>query len=396
MSDRRLRIAFVYDALFPYVKGGAERRYHELARRLSQRHDVHLVSWTWWDGAPDESLNGLTLHGVGRPPALYGADGKRTVREAAAFSVRALPTLLRGRWDVIDCSATPYLPLASTWFASRLTGTRLTATWHEFWGEHWRTYLPERPVVARVAMAIESACRRLSDEVVAVSDFTARAMALPDGRVHIVPNGITMSEIDAAPLPTDPADILYVGRLIDEKRVDLLLDAAARLRQRVPGLTYSIVGSGPEAGSLQARSVGLGVADRVRFHGHLEAAETYGRIKAAKLLVLPSVREGFGMAVAEAQAAGTVPVVVRSPHSGAADLVRDGVDGVVVPPTAAALADAIAGVLADPRRLTAMGGAARASGAERDWERLTDRMEAVYAGLDSRASAGSERGLGWS
>ena len=93
------------------------------------------------------------------------------------------------------------------------------------------------------------------------------------------------------------------------------------------------------------------MADRVRFHGHLEADETYGRIKAARLLVLPSIREGFGMAVAEAQAAGTVPVVVRSPHSGAADLVRDGVDGLVVPPTAAALADAMAGVLADPSRL---------------------------------------------
>jgi glycosyltransferase involved in cell wall biosynthesis len=256
----------------------------------------------------------------------------------------------------------------------------LTATWHEFWGEHWRAYLPERPVVARVAMGIESACRRLGDEVVAVSDFTARAMALPDGRVHIVPNGIALSEIDAAPLPSDPADIVYVGRLIDEKRVDLLLDAAARLRQRVPGLTYSIVGSGPEAGALQARSVSLGVADRVRFHGHLEPAETYGRIKAARLLVLPSVREGFGMAVAEAQAAGTVPVVVRSQHSGAPDLVRDGVDGVVVPPTAGALADAIAGVLADPGRLTSMGRAARAAGAERDWERLTDRMEALYRG----------------
>ena len=99
----------------------------------------------------------------------------------------------------------------------------------------------------------------------------------------------------------------------------------------MPGVSYSIIGSGPEAGRLQARAVRLGVADRVRFHGHLEAAETYGRIKAARLLVLPSVREGFGMAVAEAQAAGTVPVVVRSPHSGAADLVRDGVDGLVVP-----------------------------------------------------------------
>ena len=86
------------------------------------------------------------------------------------------------------------------------------------------------------------------------------------------------------------------------------------------------------------------------------------------------------MAVAEAQAAGTVPVVVRSPHSGAADLVRDGVDGLVVPPTAAALADALATALADPSRLEAMGRAARATGANRDWEHLADRMEALYRG----------------
>ena len=43
-----MRIAFVYDALYPYVRGGAERRYHELARRLSARHDVHYISWRHW------------------------------------------------------------------------------------------------------------------------------------------------------------------------------------------------------------------------------------------------------------------------------------------------------------------------------------------------------------
>ena len=70
MTEPRLRIAFVYDALFPYVKGGAERRYHELARRLRDRHDVHMVSWTWWDGQPDASLDGLTLHGAYGPRLL--------------------------------------------------------------------------------------------------------------------------------------------------------------------------------------------------------------------------------------------------------------------------------------------------------------------------------------
>lgn len=387
MTDGRLRIAFVYDALFPYVKGGGERRYHELARRLAVKHEVHVVSWTWWDGTPDESLDGLTLHGVGRPPAMYGTDGKRTVREAAAFSARILPVLLRGRWDVIDCSATPYLPLGSAWLAARLTSTRLVVTWHEFWGDHWLEYLPHRPVVARLARALESGSRRLGDEIVAVSDFTARAMKPRAGGMRVVPNGVTLADIDGAPLPDGAAQIVFVGRLIDEKRADLLLDAAARLRDRLPDVRYSIVGSGPEWGTLIAMAQRLNIADRVTFHGQLDASAAYGHMKAARLLVLPSVREGFGMTVAEAQAAGTVPLVVRGPSTAAPDLVRDGVDGFVVEPTGESLSQGIAAAFSDPERLTRMAAAARRAGIERDWDRLSERMEAIYRGPSPVADA---------
>ena len=50
---RRLRIAYVYDALHPYLLGGGERRYGELACRLAERHDVHYLTWQYWDGPPD-------------------------------------------------------------------------------------------------------------------------------------------------------------------------------------------------------------------------------------------------------------------------------------------------------------------------------------------------------
>ena len=386
MRDGRLRIAFVYDALYPYVLGGAERRYHELARRLTSRHDVHLVSWTWWNGDPDASLDGMTLHGVGQPPALYGADGKRTVREAVAFAARVLPTLLRNRWDVIDCSATPYLPLVSTWLASRLARTRLIVTWHEFWGDHWLDYLPHRPALARLAMLLESASARLGDDVVAVSEFTAGALPQDPRRTRVVPNGVTLSEIDGAGIWPDAAEVVYLGRLIDEKRVDLLIDAAARLRQRLPDLRYSIIGAGPELSRLTALADRLSISDRVTFHRQLGRSETFGRLRAAQLLVLPSVREGFGMAVAEAQAAGTVPIVVRAPSNGAADLVRDGVDGLVAEPTAAGLAEAIAGAFATPARLDSMARAARQVGIGRDWDCLAEEMEAIYGGAGAPAA----------
>lgn len=374
-----LRIAFVYDALYPWVNGGAERRYHALASRLAERHDVHMVSWQWWDGPAVIRRDGMTLHGVGRPPSLYGSDGKRTVREAVGFSARLLPTLLRGRFDVIDCSATPYLPLYATWLASRLTRTPLVATWHEFWGEHWSTYLPDRPMVARAARGLEAGARRLGDRLVAVSEFTAGAMGMAGApRLRVVPNGVDAGALMQADPHPDGAELICLGRLIDEKRVDLLVEAFAEVAARVPGVRCDVIGDGPELPALRGQAARLGLADRVRFLGRVPADEVPRRLRAAKILVQPSSREGYGMVVAEAQAAGVVPVVADGPFTAAPDLVRDGVDGLVVEPSAAALAGAVSMLLADPDRRAAMSRAARSAGASRDWGRLAAEMEQVY------------------
>jgi len=98
-----MKIAFVHDGLYPYFKGGIERRNYELATRLSARHDVHYITWSHWGGASSAPHDGLTVHGVGAPRPFYGGDGKRTVGEAAAFAARLVPTLLRQRYDVIEC-----------------------------------------------------------------------------------------------------------------------------------------------------------------------------------------------------------------------------------------------------------------------------------------------------
>jgi glycosyltransferase involved in cell wall biosynthesis len=379
MSPAGLRIGLVYDALYPYVTGGAEKRYHELAVRLAERHEVHYLTWHFWDGPNEMVKDGITLHGVGRPPSFYGADGKRTVREAVAFSARLLPVLMRQHWDVIDCSATPYLPLYAAWLGSRFTRTPLVATWHEFWGEHWRDYLPRRPMVARVARALESGSRRLGDVTVPVSEFTARRMGLPAGdEGRIVGNGVDLDAIRATRRSTKRVDVVFVGRLIDEKRVDLLLEAIHALATSFPELRCTVVGDGPERASLEGRAVRLGLAERVTFTGRIEGSRVYAAIKAAAVLVMPSIREGFGMTVAEAQACGTVPIVVRSPMSAASGLVRDGVDGMLCDPTTASMAEALARLLSDPARLASMSRLARRAGQQYDWDLLADRMEQIY------------------
>ena len=393
-----MRIALVYDAIYPWVTGGAERRFHELALRLRERHDVHLVGWQWWDGPSTIERAGVTLHGVGRAPALYGDDGKRTVREAVTFSARLLPFLLRHRFDVIDCSATPYLPIYPAAAARRIRGGSLVVTWHEFWGAHWEEYLPNRPLVARLARALESGGRRFGDRVVAVSDFTARAMDMVDDpRLAVAGNGVDVETIAAAEPMPDGAELVFVGRLIDEKRVDLLLDALGLLRERGMRPRCAIIGDGPERPALEAQAARLGIGEQVRFQGRVPELAVARQLRAARILVMPSLREGYGLAVAEGQAAGAVPVVVASPFSGATDLVDGGVDGVIVEPTAAALADGIGALLADPAQLERMSAAARDAGAGRSWDAVADRMERIYGELlAENQGAKPVRKLRWS
>jgi glycosyltransferase involved in cell wall biosynthesis len=98
----------------------------------------------------------------------------------------------------------------------------------------------------------------------------------------------------------------------------------------------------------------------------------------ARLLVLPSVREGFGITVVEAQACGTVPVVVRSPMSAATALVRDGVDGRLCESSAESIAAAVDELLSDEARREALAAAALTAAEAWSWDRLASEMESVY------------------
>jgi glycosyltransferase involved in cell wall biosynthesis len=409
----RLRIAFVYDALVPYCAGGAEQRFHELATRLAVRHDVHYVTWRYWGDDPILIRDSVTYHGVGGPRPFYGADGRRTVREQAAFAARLPAALARIGADVVDISATPFPPVYAAWLATRLTRTPLIATWHEYWGEHWASYLDDRPLTARLARSAEAGARGLADRRVAVSAFTARRLAgagaagagaqaagaqgagavatVVAGRqgadIDVVPNGVDVEALSAAgarPVTQRRIDVVFVGRLIAEKRVDLLIRAVASLAARRPGISCQIVGDGPEREALEALVRELGVGEQVTLTGRLAQEDVAARLGSARLLAMPSAREGYGISVVEGQAAGAVPLVARSPLSAASDLVRDGVDGLVVDGSAEAYARAIEHLLDDPGRLERLSAAARQTGATRGWDARAAEIERIYIDLVAR------------
>jgi glycosyltransferase involved in cell wall biosynthesis len=379
----RMRVRYVYDARYPEMSGGAERRYHELAIRLAPTCDVDYVSWTFGDDGHVQLRDGVTYRGVGPVPTFYGPDGKRRVGEAVAFAARLIPTLLRHRVDVLDVAATPTIPLFGAWLAATITRTPLVVTWHEFWGEHWHAYLPGARVVATIARRLESVSRRLGDRIVAVSPFTAARIG--PGRwahkVSVVGNGVAVEEIASTSPAAERIDIAYVGRLIDEKRIELLLGAVAQLARDDAGLRCVVIGDGPERTRLEALAGSLGITASVRFTGRISTEDVNAALRAATTLVLPSAREGYGIVVVEAQAAGAIPIVTTAPATAAPSLVRNGIDGLVVDATSVAIAAAVHELLADPQRQTRMRAAAAEAARSATWDTVAAEMLAVYRGV---------------
>ncbi|MBK1702461.1 glycosyl transferase [Thiococcus pfennigii] len=120
-------------------------------------------------------------------------------------------------------------------------------------------------------------------------------------------NGVDLDTFAAAPWPTppgvagEPLRLVFVGRLIPVKGVDMLLEAVARLAGEAQ-VRLSIVGDGPLAGELRARTAQLGLTDLVRFTGNLPPPAVAAEIRAAHLFCLPSVRESGGAVLLEAMA----------------------------------------------------------------------------------------------
>jgi glycosyltransferase involved in cell wall biosynthesis len=120
-----------------------------------------------------------------------------------------------------------------------------------------------------------------------------------------------------------------MGRLSAEKGFDLLLDAFARIAPQHADWSLKILGQGPLRPALQAQALRLDLGERVQFTG--EVADPFPILRVADLFVFPSRSEGFGMALAEAMACG-LPAVSFDCPSGPRDIVRDGIDGILVPP----------------------------------------------------------------
>jgi glycosyltransferase involved in cell wall biosynthesis len=266
---------------------------------------------------------------------------KRSVLQALIFAVSTL-RLLTQRFDVIEADHMPYLQLFPLRLVTWIRRVPLVVTWHEVWGdEGWHTYLGRS---GGAAATLERICVRLPDAIVAVSSGTASkltAMGAKVDRLHVVPNTLDFDALIATePCPSAP-ELLFIGRLLEHKNADLAIDAVAQLVSRGLDIHLGIVGVGPEAARLRSQVQDLKLGDRVRFFSSLDTQEElWSLIRGSQVLLAPSVREGFGLVVAESLTLGTPVVCALHAENESSHLISPLTGSVVAPFDASALADA--------------------------------------------------------
>jgi len=254
----------------------------------------------------------------------------------------------------------------------------------------WHSDIVSQPGLARVYEPLARAfLRRVNAVVVATPHHIRYSPLLGDfsAKCHVIPYGI--AHPPALAPDVDPHGtqgrygsdyLLYVGRLVPYKGVDVLLRAV----EQTPRATLVVAGDGPMRGELERQAAGAGMAHRVHFVGSVSDQALAELYRGCSALVLPSVTraEAFGLVLAEAMSYGK-PVISTRLDSGVTLVNLHDVTGLVVPPAdPGALSQAISSLLEAPERRARLGEQAQQRFREHySRDALVTRMRALYARL---------------
>jgi glycosyltransferase involved in cell wall biosynthesis len=245
---------------------------------------------------------------------------------------------------------------------------------HHLHREQWRMIYPGWR--GRLGWWIERttihAYRRLP--FLTVSQATAADLAdlgAPAASVHVVPNG---AERRPRQEPAGDGPVLCtLSRLVPHKQLEHAVDAVVRLAPRHPGLRLRVIGSGWWEPELREYVADHGAADLVELCGRVDADERDAILASSVAMLLPSVREGWGLAVIEAALQETPTVAYRS-AGGVTESIRDGVTGLLVD-TPHELTRAAGTLLDDPALRARLSGECRDWALSFDWDRAADDVE---------------------
>ena len=378
-----------------------------IQRLRAQEVEVEVLAPSY-RGLGDQVVNGIRVHRFRYAPKgletlTHDQTAPDRIRERPAYLGLVPGYVAAGAWAASRLARTGgfdvvhvFWPLPHGLFglaARRAAGIPLVTT---FFGVELSWVRAELPLLAPLMRGVI----RRSDAVTAISTYTAREVQrlAPEVEVRRIPFGAAGAGSDSElngpreRVAGSPFRLLFVGRLVERKGVEVLLRAVARLGRDLD-VRLTVVGEGPLRPLLEGRVQALGIGDRVEFAGLVPGPEISGYFLNCDALVLPAIRDGKG----DVEGLGVVLIeallhdrpVIASDSGGIPDIVQDGRTGLLVPPgDDAALASAIRRFIDEPGlrdRLAAEG--RRHVSLHFSWEAIIAELVDLYHGLQTRSTA---------
>ncbi len=284
------------------ISGGVESRAYNIAKNLAKKHDITILT-SWRKGLKrKEIFSGFKVLRVG-PNHEY-------TNQAGFFSRINLASALveegikQKNIDIIDSyNFTTYLPAYK--IAKKLKKP-VIATYHETWIGNW---VKNKGIITGIPYELyERLLLFLNfDLYISVSNFTKDRLIknrIKKEKIIVIPNGVDLKKLKRTDAKKEKQPTLcFIGRLVETKRVDILIRAIKQVKSTIPNIQCNIIGKGKELSKLKQLTSDLDLQENIHFLGFIEKNEdVMGILKSAHVFCHPSILEGFGIILLEAMA----------------------------------------------------------------------------------------------
>jgi glycosyltransferase involved in cell wall biosynthesis len=291
------------DLYYPCLLGGGEKRMYEIANRLAEKHEIHILTRRL-EGLPNYELHrGVHIHRVfvpsGRVKLESPTDGSAFMMTCAVKGIKL------GDFDIY--APQQFFPIPPLWLIAKARKRPIIPTIHDVYRDTWLQKYGSKGCLMSI---FEKIMLKLPyNKIITVSNSSKSKLigcGVPSEKIEVIPNGVDLEEFDRVRAKkSEKPRIIYVGRLIGYKHVDDLILAFSKLD--LDAELY-IVGDGPERKKLEFLAKKYVTKNKVVFTGFVDEKRKIELIKSSHVLVLPSTTEGFGIVLIEAMAAKT-PVI---------------------------------------------------------------------------------------
>lgn len=314
-----MRLVFICEAVFPENKGGLERWFQSLTRDIASfgNEVIYLNA-----SGINEVRNGVKYISVTSLNWYYLPGGKRSIRQSLEFATKVFMFLMKNKYDGVYCAQAPIFTIFSTTLVKLFKKRVTVIEWFEIWPlTYWIRY--SGILLGTVGWFVQMIASQFGDHLTV---FTPRAKSaltkLRFGRQRKITilDGLINERVKLLKNETSRHDIIFLGRLVEEKQPQLAIDAVVLYLNKGWNGHFWLIGQGPLGDDLKNAIEDSPFREKIHVIQNASDEFVRSKMQSSFLLLHPSRREGYGISIVEAATEGVPALLIDYPDNAAVDL----------------------------------------------------------------------------